>query len=125
MMKISKSKFLEIVLEIPTQDITMIRSKFMSVLQNSVSSEVSCIYDESIFKSESKFIEEKAVIGISDDESLSKKDHKLLINLDYDSIELIVSFLNKADRGEEFMPEICDISVSGKKKEMTLILAIK
>ncbi len=125
MIKISKSKFLEIVLEILTQDITTIRSKLMSILQKSGGFEINCIYDASIFKGESKFIEGKAVIGISEDESISKKDNRLLINFDYDSIGLIVSFLDKADRGEEFMPEICDIAVSGKKKEMTLILAIK
>lgn len=125
MIRISKSKYSEIILEIPTQDMDAIKPKLTSLLQGSDSFETHCIYDVSIFKGDAKFIEEKLIISTADDESISKMNRHLLLNIDSLSIELILSFLEKADKGEDFMPEICDFSVGGKKKEMTLILAIK
>ena len=75
--------------------------------------------ESKVVKRKGEFMEMSLVLLISDNESLSVRDNKLVLRLDADAYELINDLLEGILDGEQVMPEITDIYMlrSGKKKK--------
>lgn len=123
MIRLTKSAFLEVRLEIGVQDAAMIREKLLSILSGKSAVQENCIYDKGIFKGDECFSDGVVLIRCSENEVLSKQKDGLVLDLDTDSIDLLAALLDKVIRREKYVPEVCELSVQGKKKEVTLILA--
>lgn len=124
MVKLIKSTFLEVVFKIESGFVTTIKEKMNYLLQSGTTIELDCIYDTSLFGKDVQEVKGRIFINIQEEEVLSKMGKGISLALDSDSIELILSLLDKYEKGIEFMPEICELSVKPSKKEVTLILSV-
>ena len=114
---------MEVRLEIDAQDASAIREKILSLVAGNDPMQLKCVYDKGIFRGEACFVDGSLQIRCSEDEGISRQDGGLMLSMDADSWDLLAASLEKRKRGERYAPEICELPVEGKKKEMTLILA--
>lgn len=124
MIKLFKTKLLEVVLRVEVESIAAIRDEMNDLLQSGAVIDLECVYDASIFDRDKCELNGKILINLQEDEALSKTEKGISLVLDSDSIELILTFLGKHERGEAFMPEICELPVKGSKNEVTLVLDV-
>lgn len=124
MVYIRKTKYQEIHLEIRASELDTFHQS-LAVFQNSKGGlRFDCIYDKSIFSSKHGQVTGTVILRCLNNEQISLEDGVLCLDLDSDSLDLIVDLLEKEIEGKEYMPEICELSIFEKKQEYTLIIVV-
>ncbi len=78
-----------------------------------------------VIKKKGELIEMPLVLLMTDNESLSVEDNKLILRLDEDGYDLMNDLLEGILEGEQVMPEITDLYVKEWKKEKGFALIVE
>jgi len=126
MIKFSHSLRNEIYFTVILSFVPELMSKIALLLSGAINEVLlSASVESKVLKRKGEAIDVPLVLLMSDNESMSIDDGKLVLMLDVDAYELINNLLEGVLDGERVMPEITELYVKEWKKEKGLALVVE
>ena len=126
MIKFSHSLRNEIYFTVILSFVPELMSKIALLLSGAINDVLlSASVESKVLKRKGEAIDVPLVLLMSDNESMSIDDDKLVLMLDVDAYELINNLLEGVLDGERVMPEITELYVKEWKKEKGLALVVE